>query len=135
MAEKENQIVKKEKALPAKKDTSKKLPVAKKNEKASKAAVEEMVIDVPAIEDPSMKADAKSKNKKKQVRYIFRDAEKGWYEKERDNARITKFYATQKEAVEAAKEHIRNSGLPGSVIIQSKAGKIRANTKVTTKKL
>lgn len=135
MAEKENQIVKKEKTLPAKKDASKKLPVATKNEMAPKATEEEMVIDVPAIEDSPVKAEVKSKNKKKQVRYIFRDAEKGWYEKERDNTRITKFYATQKEAVEAAKEHIRNSGLPGSIIIQSKAGKIRANTKITTKKL
>lgn len=135
MAEKEKQIVKKEKALPEKKDASKKLPVAARNEKSPNATEEEMMIDVPATEDSSAKANPKAKNKKKQVRYIFRDTEKGWYEKERDNTRITKFYATQKEAVEAAKEHIRNSGLPGSIIIQSKAGKIRANTKITTKKL
>ena len=78
-------------------------------------------------------ADAK-KDKARQVRYIFKDPEKGWFEKERDNVRVTKYYRTQKEAVEAAKTHIRNSGLPGSVIIQGKSGKIRANSRVKTAK-
>ena len=71
--------------------------------------------------------------KTKQVRYIFK-SEKGWFEKEKDNVRVTKYYKTQKEAVEMAKQHIKNSGMPGSIIIQSKKGKIRANTKVSAKK-
>ena len=73
------------------------------------------------------------KEKVKQVRYIFKDPEKGWFEKERDNVRVTKYYRTQKEAIEAAKTHIKNSGLPGSIVIQSKTGKIRANSKVSAK--
>lgn len=77
-------------------------------------------------------ADAKSKTV--QLRYIFMDAEKGWYEKEKDNVRITKYYRTQQEAVEAARKHIKNSGMPGRIIIQSKKGKIRANEKVSKKK-
>ena len=76
--------------------------------------------------------DAKSKTV--QMRYIFMDAEKGWYEKEKDNVRITKYYRTQQEAVEAARKHIKNSGMPGRIIIQSKKGKIRANEKVSKKK-
>lgn len=74
------------------------------------------------------------KEKVKQVRYIFHDQEKGWFEKERDNVRVTKYYRTQKEAIEAARTHIRNSGLAGSIVIQSKIGKIRANTKVAKRK-
>lgn len=124
------QIVKKEKSVPACKDTGNRLPV--ETEKPGPAAEGGTVIEVSV---PVSSAIPKAKNKKKQVRYVFRDVEKGWFEKERDNARVTKYYATQKEAVEAAKEHIRNSGMPGSIIIQSKMGRIRANTKVTTKKL
>lgn len=74
------------------------------------------------------------KTKVKQMRYIFKDPEKGWFEKEKDNVRVTKYYRTQKEAIEAAKTHIKNSGLAGSIVIQSKTGKIRANTKVSKKK-
>lgn len=74
------------------------------------------------------------KTKVKQIRYIFKDPEKGWFEKEKDNVRVTKYYRTQKEAIEAAKAHIKNSGLAGSIVIQSKTGKIRANTKVSKKK-
>lgn len=74
------------------------------------------------------------KTKVKQIRYIFKDPEKGWFEKEKDNVRVTKYYRTQKEAIEAAKTHIKNSGLAGSIVIQSKTGKIRANTKVSKKK-
>lgn len=74
------------------------------------------------------------KTKVKQIRYIFKDPEKGWFEKEKDNVRVTKYYRTQKEAIEAAKTHIKNSGLVGSIVIQSKTGKIRANTKVSKKK-
>lgn len=74
------------------------------------------------------------KTKVKQIRYIFKDPEKGWFKKEKDNVRVTKYYRTQKEAIEAAKTHIKNSGLAGSIVIQSKTGKIRANTKVSKKK-
>ncbi len=74
------------------------------------------------------------KTKTKQVRYIFKDPEKGWFEKERDNVRVTKYYKTQKEAIDAAKTHIKNSGMAGSIVIQSKVGKIRANTKVSAAK-
>ena len=74
------------------------------------------------------------KTKVKQIRYIFKDPEKVWFEKEKDNVRVTKYYRTQKEAIEAAKTHIKNSGLAGSIVIQSKTGKIRANTKVSKKK-
>lgn len=74
------------------------------------------------------------KTKVKQIRQIFKDPEKGWFEKEKDNVRVTKYYRTQKEAIEAAKTHIKNSGLAGSIVIQSKTGKIRANTKVSKKK-
>lgn len=74
------------------------------------------------------------KTKVKQIRYIFKGPEKGWFEKEKDNVRVTKYYRTQKEAIEAAKTHIKNSGLAGSIVIQSKTGKIRANTKVSKKK-
>lgn len=84
------------------------------------------IIEVPGT------ADAKAKTV--QMRYIFMDAEKGWYEKEKDNVRITKYYRTQQEAIDAAKKHIRNSGMPGRVIVQSKTGKIRANEKVAKKK-
>ena len=83
--------------------------------------------------DESQKTE-KVKAKVKQVRYIFKDPEKGWFEKERDNVRVTKYYRTQKEAIDAAKIHIKNSGLPGSIVIQSKKGKIRANAKVAKKK-
>ena len=75
-----------------------------------------------------------AKVKAKQVRYIFKDPEKGWFEKERDNVRVTKYYKTQKEAIDAASMHIKNSGLAGSIVIQSKTGKIRANAKVAKKK-
>ena len=64
----------------------------------------------------------------------LKNPEKGWFEKEKDNVRVTKYYRTQKEAIEAAKTHIKNSGLAGSIVIQSKTGKIRANTKVSKKK-
>ena len=74
------------------------------------------------------------KNKTKQVRYIFKDLENGWFEKERDNVRVTKYYKTQKEAIDAAKTHIKNSGMAGSIVIQGKVGKIRANTKVSAAK-
>lgn len=76
----------------------------------------------------------KTDEKKTQFRYIFKDEAKGWYEKEIGNSRVTKYYKTQKEAVDAAKAHIKNSGLPGRVVIQSKTGKIRANEKVARKK-
>lgn len=78
------------------------------------------------------KADAKTKTL--QMRYIFMDAEKGWYEKEKDNVRVTKYYKTQQEAIDAAKKHIKNSGMPGRVIVQSKTGRIRANEKVAARK-
>lgn len=51
------------------------------------------------------------KKKVKQIRYIFKDPEKGWFEKEKDNVRVTKYYRTQKEAIEAAKTHIKIQGL------------------------
>lgn len=78
-------------------------------------------------------SEPKTRNKNVQVRFIFK-SEKGWFEKERDNVRITKYYKTQKEAIEAAKQHIKNSGMRGRIVIQSKKGKIRANTKVAAKK-
>lgn len=31
------------------------------------------------------------KTKVKQIRYIFKDPEKGWFEKEKDNVRVTKY--------------------------------------------
>ena len=116
-------VKEKEKKEILKKDTEKKLPIVKDDDKK-----EELVEEI--IED-----DGKSeiKPKTKQVRYIFK-SEKGWFEKERDNVRVTKYYRTQKEAIDQAREHIRNSGMPGSIIIQSKKGKIRANSKVSTKK-
>ncbi len=86
-----------------------------------------------AAEKPKAEAKAAAV-KTTQFRYIFKDDEKGWYEKEKDNSRVTKYYKTQKEAVDAAKAHIKNSGLPGRVVIQSKTGKIRANEKVAKKK-
>ena len=48
------------------------------------------------------------KTKVKQIRYIFKDPEKGWFEKEKDNVRVTKYYRTQKEAIEAAKTHVND---------------------------
>ncbi len=77
--------------------------------------------------------DTKVKNKNKQVRYVFKN-ENGWFEKERDNVRVTKYHKTQKEAIESSVQHIKNSGLAGSVVVQSRKGKIRANTKVSAKK-
>lgn len=72
---------------------------------------------------------------KKEIRHIFHDPEKGWYEKKRDGQRITKYYKTQQEAIDAAKVHIKNSSVVGgSVIIQGKKGSIRANEKVAPKK-
>ena len=116
-------VKEKEKKEILKKDTEKKLPIVKDDDKK-----EELVEEI--IED-----DGKSeiKPKTKQVRYIFK-SESGWFEKERDNVRVTKYYKTQKEAIDAAKLHIKNSGLPGSIVVQSKKGKIRANSKVGAKK-
>ena len=94
-------------------------------------AEEKILSDGTTIEVGGIADDKKAKIK--QVRYIFKDPEKGWFEKERDNVRVTKYYRTQKEAIEAAKTHIRNSGTPGSIVIQSKTGKIRANAKVGAK--
>lgn len=85
--------------------------------------------EVQATEDEKKKV----RNKQKQVRYIFQ-SEKGWYEKERDNVRVTKYYRTQEEAIEAARKHIKNSGMAGSIVVQSKTGKIRANMKVAAAK-
>ena len=93
---------------------------------------EEKILAEGTTIDVAGSADEK-KAKAKQVLYIFKDPEKGWFEKERDNVRVTKYYRTQKEAIEAAKTHIKNSGLPGSIVIQSKTGKIRANSKVSAK--
>ena len=76
----------------------------------------------------------KVKNKKRQVRYIFMAEDGGWYEKERDNVRITKYYRTQEEAIDAARVHIKNSGMAGSIVVQSRTGKIRANERVAKKK-
>ncbi|HIV98666.1 MAG TPA: DUF2188 domain-containing protein [Candidatus Ornithospirochaeta avicola] len=111
---------------------AKKESVEKKDDAQLENVQTEEIIDV---DESGKESIQKTKNKRKQVRYIFKDSEKGWFEKERDNVRVTKYYRTQKEAVEAAKTHIRNSGMPGSIVIQSKAGKIRANQKITTKKI
>ena len=89
----------------------------------------EVVVEVEADDIPKEEGKRKVINKQKQVRYIFQ-SEKGWYEKERDNVRITKYYRTQEEAIDAARKHIRNSGMAGSIVVQSKTGKIRANMKV-----
>ena len=138
--EKQKEIVEKKKEVPAIKDTKKKVPAVKEKEKKdivkkddekklpmkteTEGVIEEIIEDDGSVE---------VKPKTKQVRYIFK-SEKGWYEKETDNVRVTKYYKTQKEAVEQARIHIKNSGMPGSIIIQSKKGKIRANSKVSTKK-
>ena len=103
------------------------------SEKKEDSMAEEKILE----EGTTIEVDVKSTDKKakvKQVRYIFMDPEKGWFEKERDNVRVTKYYRTQKEAVDAARTHIKNSGLPGSIVIQSKTGKIRANSKVAAAK-
>ena len=113
-------VKKEEKKDLMKKDTEKKLPIVKEE----KDLVEEIIED-----DGEKEVRAKTK----QVRYIFK-SENGWFEKERDNVRVTKYYKTQKEAIDAAKAHIKNSGLPGSIVIQSKRGRIRANSKVSAKK-
>ena len=89
----------------------------------------EVVVEVEADDIQQEEGKRKVINKQKQVRYIFQ-SEKGWYEKERDNVRITKYYRTQEEAIDAARKHIRNSGMAGSIVVQSKTGKIRANMKV-----
>ena len=89
----------------------------------------EVVVEVEADDIQQEEGKRKVINKQKQVRYIFQ-SEKGWYEKERDNVRITKYYRTQEEAIDAARKHIRNSGMAGSIVVQSKSGKIRANMKV-----
>lgn len=133
------EIVKKEKTVPElkkeekkdviKKDTQKKLPAKKEASKPPMKLQKEGEVE-EIIEDDGI---TELKPKTKQVRYIFKN-EKGWFEKERDNVRVTKYYATQKEAIEQAKLHIKNSGLPGSIVIQSRKGKIRANSKVNTKK-
>ena len=137
MAEERKEIITKKKEVPAKKekevkdvmkkDMTKKVPAVKKEEKKEIVRLEG---SVEIIEDDG---SLEVKPKTKQVRYIFK-SEKGWFEKERDNVRVTKYYRTQKEAIDQAREHIRNSGMPGSIIIQSKKGKIRANSKVSTKK-
>ena len=137
MAEERKEIVAKKKEVPAKKekevkdvmkkDMTKKVPAVKKEEKKEIVRLEG---SVEIIEDDG---SLEIKPKTKQVRYIFK-SEKGWFEKERDNVRVTKYYRTQTEAIDQAREHIRNSGMPGSIIIQSKKGKIRANSKVSTKK-
>lgn len=137
MAEERKEIVAKKKEVPVKKekevkdvmkkDMTKKVPAVKKEEKKEIVRLEG---SVEIIEDDG---SLEVKPKTKQVRYIFKN-EKGWFEKERDNVRVTKYYRTQKEAIDQAREHIRNSGMPGSIIIQSKKGKIRANSKVGTKK-
>ena len=62
---------------------------------------EEKILAEGTTIDVAGSADEK-KAKVKQVRYIFKDPEKGWFEKERDNVRVTKYYKTQKEAIEAA---------------------------------
>ena len=93
---------------------------------------EEEVVEVEA-DDNEPEEKRKVKNKQKQVRYIFQ-SEKGWYEKERDNVRITKYYRTQEEAIDAARRHIKNSGMAGSIVVQSRSGKIRANMKVAAAK-
>ena len=80
------------------------------------------------------KGPKKVRNKQKQVRYIFMADDGGWYEKERDNVRITKYYSTQQEAIDAARRHIKNSGMAGSIVVQSRKGKIRANERVAKKK-
>ena len=136
MAEERKEIVAKKKEVPVKKekevkdvmkkDMTKKVPAVKKEEKKEIVRLEG---SVEIIEDDG---SLEVKPKTKQVRYIFK-SEKGWFEKERDNVRVTKYYRTQKEAIEAAKTHIKNSGLPGSIVIQSKTGKIRANSKVSAK--
>lgn len=92
----------------------------------------EEVVQVEADDSIEEEGRRKVRNKQKQVRYIFQ-SEKGWYEKERDNVRITKYYRTQEEAIEAARKHIKNSGMAGSIVVQSKTGKIRANMKVAAK--
>ena len=119
MGEEKKEIMEKKKEVPALKE-KKKVPAVKKEEKK----VEEIIED-----DGEKEVRAKTK----QVRYIFK-SENGWFEKERDNVRVTKYYKTQKEAIDAAKAHIKNSGLPGSIVIQSKRGRIRANSKVSAKK-
>ena len=106
--------------------------MADKKVKDEELEVEE-VIDVEENEVEQADEPKKVKNKQKQVRYIFQ-SEKGWYEKERDNVRITKYYRTQEEAIDAARKHIKNSGMAGSIVVQSKTGKIRANMKVAAAK-
>ena len=93
---------------------------------------EEEVVEVE-VDDNEPEEKRKVKNKQKQVRYIFQ-SDKGWYEKERDNVRITKYYRTQEEAIDAARRHIKNSGMAGSIVVQSRSGKIRANMKVAAAK-
>lgn len=93
---------------------------------------EDEILDID--ENGEDDAEPKKRNKKKQVRYIFMAEDGGWYEKERDNVRITKYYDTQKEAIDAARQHIKNSGMAGSIVVQSRKGKIRANEKVAKKK-
>lgn len=107
--------------------------MADKDITRDEAAEEEEVILVDGEGEAGEAAAEAKKTKSRQYRYIFRN-EKGWYEKERDNVRITKYYPTQQKAIEAARIHIKNSGLPGSIVIQSKTGKIRAHNKVAAKK-
>ena len=133
MEKEKKEIVEKKKEVPAVKEKNN-VPAVKQKETKDIVKMEEKVSEEGLVEeiiedDGSLEV----KPKTKQVRYIFK-SEKGWFEKERDNVRVTKYYKTQKEAVEMAKQHIKNSGMPGSIIIQSKKGKIRANTKVSAKK-
>ena len=60
-----------------------------------------------------MKSESKVQEKRRSNRFvissrILRDPEKGWFEKEKDNVRVTKYYRTQKEAIEAAKTHVND---------------------------
>ena len=93
---------------------------------------EDEILDVD--ENGEVEAAPQKRNKNKQVRYIFMAEDGGWFEKERDNVRITKYYATQKEAIDVARKHIKNSGMAGSIVVQSRKGRIRANQKVAKKK-
>ena len=102
-------------------------------EKIKDEELEEVVLVEEEEDENEDEGRRKVKNKQKQVRYIFQ-SEKGWYEKERDNVRITKYYRTQEEAIDAARKHIKNSGMAGSIVVQSKTGKIRANMKVAAAK-
>ena len=133
MEKEKKEIVEKKKEVPAVKEKNK-VPAVKQKETKDIVMKEEKVNEEGLVEEIIEDDGSQEvRPKTKQVRYIFK-SEKGWFEKERDNVRVTKYYKTQKEAVEMAKQHIKNSGMPGSIIIQSKKGKIRANNKVSAKK-